>query len=162
MYDPEDTSVIDDSPDLERTRSFELVHKYQEEKQQKGDGKKEVDTDVHTVDLDVLLQRLNTDRENVRELFKIFVIMKNQVLIVYLRGPNKLSPPPTVPSLVKFLEHLVGGFSALLWVGAILCFAGYALDNTDQSNVSSPASVLCVHTRTNQRNEHSSCTWVLC
>ena len=46
MYtDPEeDTSVVDDSPDLERTRSFELVHKYQEEKQEKGEGKKEVDT----------------------------------------------------------------------------------------------------------------------
>uniref|UniRef100_A0A8C8SWL2 Sodium/potassium-transporting ATPase subunit alpha-2 n=1 Tax=Pelusios castaneus TaxID=367368 RepID=A0A8C8SWL2_9SAUR len=40
-------------------------------------------------------------------------------------GPNALTPPPTTPEWVKFCRQLFGGFSILLWIGAILCFLAY-------------------------------------
>uniref|UniRef100_A0A8D3BTS8 Sodium/potassium-transporting ATPase subunit alpha n=1 Tax=Scophthalmus maximus TaxID=52904 RepID=A0A8D3BTS8_SCOMX len=42
-------------------------------------------------------------------------------------GPNTLTPPPTTPEWVKFCRQLFGGFSILLWIGAILCFLAYAI-----------------------------------
>uniref|UniRef100_A0A670YV81 Sodium/potassium-transporting ATPase subunit alpha n=1 Tax=Pseudonaja textilis TaxID=8673 RepID=A0A670YV81_PSETE len=42
-------------------------------------------------------------------------------------GPNALTPPPTIPEWVKFCRQLFGGFSILLWIGAILCFLAYSI-----------------------------------
>uniref|UniRef100_A0A665XDB8 Sodium/potassium-transporting ATPase subunit alpha n=1 Tax=Echeneis naucrates TaxID=173247 RepID=A0A665XDB8_ECHNA len=42
-------------------------------------------------------------------------------------GPNSLTPPPTTPEWVKFCRQLFGGFSILLWIGAILCFLAYSI-----------------------------------
>jgi len=42
-------------------------------------------------------------------------------------GPNQLSPPKTTPEWVKFCKQLFGGFSVLLWLGAILCFVAYSI-----------------------------------
>merc|ERR1719507_1585533 len=42
-------------------------------------------------------------------------------------GPNALSPPPTRPEWVKFLQALFGGFAMLLWLGAVLCFIAYSI-----------------------------------
>merc|ERR1711962_1778693 len=42
-------------------------------------------------------------------------------------GPNALTPPKTVPEWVKFCKNLFGGFSLLLWVGAVLCFLAYGI-----------------------------------
>nr|XP_020664733.1 sodium/potassium-transporting ATPase subunit alpha-2-like [Pogona vitticeps] len=42
-------------------------------------------------------------------------------------GPNALTPPPTTPEWVKFCRQLFGGFSILLWIGAILCFLAYTI-----------------------------------
>lgn len=42
-------------------------------------------------------------------------------------GPNALTPPPTTPEWVKFCRQLFGGFSMLLWIGAILCFLAYGI-----------------------------------
>ena len=45
-------------------------------------------------------------------------------------GPNQLSPPKTIPEWVKFCKQLFGGFSLLLWLGAILCFVAYSIQAT--------------------------------
>jgi len=42
-------------------------------------------------------------------------------------GPNELSPPKTIPEWVKFCKQLFGGFSLLLWLGAILCFIAWSI-----------------------------------
>merc|ERR1712038_1849798 len=42
-------------------------------------------------------------------------------------GPNALTPPPTTPEWVKFLQCLFGDFALLLWLGAILCFIAYSI-----------------------------------
>lgn len=44
-------------------------------------------------------------------------------------GPNALSPPPTTPEWKIFLGHMVGGFSTLLWIGAILCFVAFGIES---------------------------------
>uniref|UniRef100_A0A4W4FZU8 Sodium/potassium-transporting ATPase subunit alpha n=1 Tax=Electrophorus electricus TaxID=8005 RepID=A0A4W4FZU8_ELEEL len=61
-------------------------------------------------------------------------------------GPNALTPPPTTPEWVKFCKQLFGGFSILLWIGAILCFFAYSIqvaseDEPVNDNVS--VALLC-------------------
>eukprot|EP00656_Telonema_subtile_P001048 TRINITY_DN104_c0_g1_i1.p1 TRINITY_DN104_c0_g1~~TRINITY_DN104_c0_g1_i1.p1 ORF type:complete len:1548 (+),score=502.27 TRINITY_DN104_c0_g1_i1:107-4750(+) len=43
-------------------------------------------------------------------------------------GENRLTPPEKLPEWLKFILHLVGGFSLLLWAGSILCFAVFAIN----------------------------------
>ncbi|CAM9220448.1 unnamed protein product, partial [Ectocarpus fasciculatus] len=43
-------------------------------------------------------------------------------------GPNALTPPARKPIWLRFLLHLVGGFSLLLWAGSVLCFIVYGID----------------------------------
>lgn len=45
-------------------------------------------------------------------------------------GPNALTPPKTTPEWVKFCKQLFGGFSLLLWIGAILCYLAYSIQFT--------------------------------
>ena len=40
-------------------------------------------------------------------------------------GPNALTPPKQTPKWIKFCKNLFGGFSLLLWGGAILYFTAY-------------------------------------
>uniref|UniRef100_A0A7N6A8F6 Sodium/potassium-transporting ATPase subunit alpha n=1 Tax=Anabas testudineus TaxID=64144 RepID=A0A7N6A8F6_ANATE len=42
-------------------------------------------------------------------------------------GQNVLTPPPTTPEWVKFCRQLFGGFSILLWIGALLCFLAFSI-----------------------------------
>ena len=44
-------------------------------------------------------------------------------------GPNVLSPPKQTPEIVKFLKQLFLGFSALLWISALLCFVAYGIQD---------------------------------
>lgn len=86
--------------------------------------KKEVTIDEHKITLEELIDRYQTDierglsNEKARELLE-----KN--------GPNSLTPPPEVPEWVKFAKLLFGGFSALLWVAAILCLIAYGAQTAD-------------------------------
>lgn len=64
-------------------------------------------------------------------------------------GPNCLTPPKTTPEWVKFCKTLFGGFSMLLWIGAILCFIAYGIqagtyDDPPGDNVSVLLSLLLV------------------
>lgn len=51
-------------------------------------------------------------------------------------GPNQLSPPKTIPEWVKFCKQLFGGFSILLWIGAILCFVAYSIQTSTSEDPS--------------------------
>ncbi|ETE62182.1 Potassium-transporting ATPase alpha chain 2, partial [Ophiophagus hannah] len=42
-------------------------------------------------------------------------------------GPNALTPPKSTPEIIKFLKQMIGGFSILLWVGAILCWIAFGI-----------------------------------
>jgi sodium/potassium-transporting ATPase subunit alpha len=84
------------------------------------DLKQELDMDEHSVSLDELFSRLSVDpsqgltHEDARRRLE-------------RDGPNALTPPKTTPEWVKFCKQLFGGFSLLLWIGAVLCFIAYSI-----------------------------------
>jgi sodium/potassium-transporting ATPase subunit alpha len=82
----------------------------------------EAATDLHLVDLDILCKRFNTS----------LLHGKTEAaarLDLEMNGPNRLTPPAQTPEWVKFCKHLFGGFSLLLWCGALLCFASYGIQS---------------------------------
>merc|ERR1712170_387 len=87
------------------------------------DLKKELELDVHKVDLDVLCKRFGT---NVAD---GLTTAQAQAGIAE-HGLNQLTPPPTTPEWVKFCQNLFSGFACLLWLGAILCFIAYSIQAT--------------------------------
>ncbi|KAG7231818.1 hypothetical protein INR49_010315 [Caranx melampygus] len=84
------------------------------------DLKKEVPITEHKMSVEEVCRKYNTD---------IVQGLTNAKAAEYLArdGPNALTPPPTTPEWVKFCRQLFGGFSILLWIGAILCFLAYAI-----------------------------------
>jgi len=82
--------------------------------------KQEVDMDDHMIPLEECVQRYQTSLENglTKQLAK-------ELLAKY--GPNQLTPPKQTSEWVKFAAQLFGGFSLLLWIGAILCFVAYSI-----------------------------------
>ncbi|XP_068179554.1 sodium/potassium-transporting ATPase subunit alpha-3b isoform X2 [Antennarius striatus] len=84
------------------------------------DLKKEVPITEHKMSVEEVCRKFQTD---------IVQGLTNAKAAEYLvrDGPNALTPPPTTPEWVKFCRQLFGGFSILLWIGAILCFLAYAI-----------------------------------
>ncbi|ESO04495.1 hypothetical protein HELRODRAFT_135885, partial [Helobdella robusta] len=82
--------------------------------------KKELEMDEHKLPLNELVDKLGTDTEKGLTTQRAREILERD-------GPNQLTPPKTTPEWVKFCKQLFGGFSILLWVGAILCFVAYSI-----------------------------------
>ncbi|XP_059201281.1 sodium/potassium-transporting ATPase subunit alpha-2-like [Centropristis striata] len=82
--------------------------------------KKEVSLDDHKITLDDLGKRYGVDLTRGLTIARAAEILARD-------GPNALTPPPTTPEWVKFCRQLFGGFSILLWIGAILCFLAYTI-----------------------------------
>uniref|UniRef100_A0A674NSW4 Sodium/potassium-transporting ATPase subunit alpha n=1 Tax=Takifugu rubripes TaxID=31033 RepID=A0A674NSW4_TAKRU len=85
-----------------------------------------------TKDMDDLKKEVpiphNTTVDSLQNLFHLQGLTNARAAEFLLRdGPNALTPPPTTPEWVKFCRQLFGGFSILLWIGAILCFLAYAI-----------------------------------
>ncbi|XP_056648179.1 sodium/potassium-transporting ATPase subunit alpha-like [Diorhabda sublineata] len=77
--------------------------------------RKEVITDHHTIQLNDLCRKLQTDKEN-------GLTPEQAAHVLQKTGPNQLTPSHKVPEYIKFIKTLTQGFSLLLWIGAILCF----------------------------------------
>uniref|UniRef100_A0A8D0HLC2 Sodium/potassium-transporting ATPase subunit alpha n=1 Tax=Sphenodon punctatus TaxID=8508 RepID=A0A8D0HLC2_SPHPU len=82
--------------------------------------KKEVSMEDHKLSLDELHRKYGTDLSRGLTPTRAAEILARD-------GPNALTPPPTTPEWVKFCRQLFGGFSLLLWIGAILCFLAYGI-----------------------------------
>ncbi|NWY07783.1 AT1A2 ATPase, partial [Nothoprocta ornata] len=82
--------------------------------------KKEVNLDDHKLSLDELGRKYQVDLSRGLTSARAAEILAQD-------GPNALTPPPTTPEWVKFCRQLFGGFSILLWIGAILCFLAYGI-----------------------------------
>ncbi|XP_070597971.1 sodium/potassium-transporting ATPase subunit alpha-1 [Erythrolamprus reginae] len=82
--------------------------------------KKEVALDDHKLSLDELHRKYGTDLSRGLSAARATEILARD-------GPNALTPPPTTPEWVKFCRQLFGGFSLLLWIGALLCFLAYGI-----------------------------------
>ncbi|XP_032820582.1 sodium/potassium-transporting ATPase subunit alpha-3 isoform X2 [Petromyzon marinus] len=91
-----------------------------EKKNNMDDLKKEVSLTEHKMSVEEVCCKNGTDP--VQGLTNV-----RAAEILARDGPNALTPPPTTPEWVKFCKQLFGGFSLLLWVGAILCFLAYGI-----------------------------------
>ncbi|KAJ3441746.1 sodium/potassium-transporting atpase subunit alpha [Anaeramoeba flamelloides] len=133
------------SPLFQRTRSWEVAHKYQETRQKINrlnqlrmknksldpeiqDDLERLKIDEHTLDLDVLVRRLNTDLE--KGLTEESAIEKLEFL-----GPNILTQPKRRTKIITFLRQFFGGFSILLLLGSMLGGLGYILGPKEKDNL---------------------------
>ena len=87
------------------------------------DLKKELELDVHKIELNDLLKRFGTDYAN-------GLTTKQAEAGIEQYGLNQLTPPPTTPEGIKCCPNLFSGFACLLWLGAILCFIAYSIQAT--------------------------------
>ncbi|XP_063797932.1 potassium-transporting ATPase alpha chain 2-like [Pseudophryne corroboree] len=101
-------------------------------KKQKGkkvdDLKQELDLDDHKLDIQDLESKYETS------LLKGLTRAKAAEILVR-DGPNELTPPKGTPEIVKFLKQMIGGFSLLLWAGAILCWIAYGVQYSQDNNI---------------------------
>ncbi|KAE8588561.1 hypothetical protein XENTR_v10022613 [Xenopus tropicalis] len=82
--------------------------------------KKEVAMDDHKLSMEEIGRKYGTDLAKGLTNARAAEVLAQD-------GPNALTPPPTTPEWVKFCRQLFGGFSILLWIGAILCFLAYGI-----------------------------------
>ncbi|KAM9039184.1 sodium/potassium-transporting ATPase subunit alpha-3 isoform 2-T2 [Sarcophilus harrisii] len=94
--------------------------KANKERRDMDDLKKEVAMTEHKMSVEEVCRKYNTDCVQGLTHSKAQEILARD-------GPNALTPPPTTPEWVKFCRQLFGGFSILLWIGAILCFLAYGI-----------------------------------
>ena len=87
------------------------------------DLKKELEVDVHKISADEVYRRFGTNPQTGLTAAQAKANLERD-------GPNALTPPPTTPEWVKFLQALFGGFAMLLWLGAVLCFIAYSIQAT--------------------------------
>jgi len=93
----------------------------QQKKEDKLDNlKQELDLDDHKIPIEELFRRLQTNPDTGLTSAKARENFERD-------GPNALTPPKQTPEWIKFCKNLFGGFSLLLWVGAILCFIAYSI-----------------------------------
>jgi sodium/potassium-transporting ATPase subunit alpha len=79
--------------------------------------------DEHIIPIEDLFARLDSNAETGLTTAKAKRILERD-------GPNALTPPKQTSEWIKFAKQLFGGFALLLWIGSILCFFAYAIDNT--------------------------------
>jgi len=89
-------------------------------KEEMADLKRELEMTEHSKDLNELMSEYETTVEKGLTKAKAASNLERD-------GPNALTPPKQTPEWVKFCKQLFGGFSMLLWVGAILCFFAYGI-----------------------------------
>ncbi|XP_022668604.1 sodium/potassium-transporting ATPase subunit alpha-like isoform X3 [Varroa jacobsoni] len=85
--------------------------------------KQEVEMDEHKIALEDLYARLGTNPTTGLTSQRAREVLERD-------GPNALTPPKKTPEWVKFCKNLFGGFSLLLWIGAVLCFIAYSIQAT--------------------------------
>ncbi|XP_014681144.1 PREDICTED: sodium/potassium-transporting ATPase subunit alpha-B-like [Priapulus caudatus] len=91
-----------------------------QEKENLDELKKELDMDEHQIPMEELFDRLGADLHRGHTTQRAQEITERD-------GPNSLTPPKRTPEWVKFCSQLFGGFSTLLWIGAILCYVAYSI-----------------------------------
>ncbi|XP_022167518.1 sodium/potassium-transporting ATPase subunit alpha isoform X3 [Myzus persicae] len=118
----DDNKTVDGKPKTRRKAPSSISTKYSHA-ENLDELKQDPFLDYHKVPLDELYQRFGTHpgtglthakaRENLER-----------------DGPNTLTPPITTPEWIKFAKQIFGGFSVLLWCGALLCFLAHTAETS--------------------------------
>ncbi|XP_076857838.1 sodium/potassium-transporting ATPase subunit alpha-1b isoform X2 [Brachyhypopomus gauderio] len=106
--------------DYEVAATSEQGVKKKKKEKNMDDLKKEVDLDDHKLSPEELERKYGSDLNRGLTHARAEEILARD-------GPNALSPPPVTPEWVKFCKQMFGGFSLLLWTGAVLCFFAYGI-----------------------------------
>jgi len=122
------TQFQEHSEKVARSRRLLSKHKKKGDSAELKELKKEVEMDEHIISVEELCDRLNTNT-------KTGLTSSQHSKQLAEDGPNRLTPPKQTPAWVKFFQQLFGGFALLLWVGAILCFIAYGIDQTTAENL---------------------------
>lgn len=112
---------------LVEKKEAEAMSKQKGGKKDMDDLKKELEMTEHKCTLEELCVQLGTNLTK-------GLTAKQAADYLARDGPNALTPPKTTPEWIKFCKNLFGGFSTLLWIGAILCFFSYALESSGNEN----------------------------
>jgi sodium/potassium-transporting ATPase subunit alpha len=99
-------------------------------KSKMDDLKREVEMDEHKIPMEALVQRYGTSTT-------VGLTTQRAKEILERDGRNELTPPKMTPEWIKFCKQLFGGFSMLLWLGAILCYLAYAIQASSYDDVPS-------------------------
>lgn len=90
--------------------------------------KKEVVTDCHTIPLEDLCRRFDTNPE--RGISKKLAADR-----LIQNGPNALTPSRQDPECIKFIKLITQGFSLLLWIGTVLCFIAVFIEYINKNKI---------------------------
>ncbi|XP_063167558.1 potassium-transporting ATPase alpha chain 2 [Candoia aspera] len=118
------------SIEVSGTKDLDGAYKGDEkEKDLKGDKKKDKKTEDLKKELDLDDHKLSI--QELEEKYGTSIIKgltsARAAEILARDGPNALTPPKSTPEIIKFLKQMIGGFSILLWVGAILCWIAFGI-----------------------------------
>ncbi|XP_033027947.1 potassium-transporting ATPase alpha chain 2 isoform X2 [Lacerta agilis] len=89
-------------------------------KKNTDDLKKELDLDDHKLSIEELEDKYGTSITKGLPSSRAAEVLARD-------GPNALTPPKSTPEIIKFLKQMIGGFSILLWLGAILCWIAFGI-----------------------------------
>ncbi|KAM9255743.1 potassium-transporting ATPase alpha chain 2 [Cariama cristata] len=114
--------------DLEKTEIGDEEEKYKDlkgnkKKKKTEDLKKELDLDDHKLSTSELEEKYGTSINKGLSSAKAAEILARD-------GPNSLTPAKATPEIVKFLKQMVGGFSILLWIGAVFSWISFGIQFT--------------------------------
>ncbi|XP_045105773.1 sodium/potassium-transporting ATPase subunit alpha-like isoform X1 [Portunus trituberculatus] len=116
---PDDNRTVKGDP---KSKKKNVKGKRKGEKEKDMDNlKQELELDEHKVPIEELFQRLSVNPDTGLTQAEARRRLERD-------GPNALTPPKQTPEWVKFCKNLFGGFSLLLWIGAILCFIAYSIE----------------------------------
>ncbi|VTJ82386.1 Hypothetical predicted protein [Marmota monax] len=135
-----DITQTDQGDDKEKYKGLKNDHLELKKSHQKEGLKKELDLDDHKLNDKELEQKYGTNisrddhKLNDKELEQKYGTNISRGLssiraaeLLARDGLNALTPPKQTPEIIKFLKQMVGGFSILLWIGAILCWIAYGI-----------------------------------
>ncbi|KAM4651189.1 potassium-transporting ATPase alpha chain 2 [Discoglossus pictus] len=134
---PDDYQVeIDGAKDVDNSNTGNVKEKHKDRKKKnkkKGkhveDLKQELELEDHKLDIQELEEKYKTS------LLKGLTSATAAEVLVR-DGPNALTPPKGTPEIVKFCKQMIGGFSLLLWAGAILCWIAYGIQYSQDNSIS--------------------------
>ncbi|VVC37998.1 Hypothetical protein CINCED_3A017786 [Cinara cedri] len=118
----DDNKTVDGKPKTRRKAPSSISTKYSHA-ENLDELKQDPYLDYHKISLDELYQRFGTHPETGLTHAKARENLERD-------GPNTLTPPITTPEWIKFTKQIFGGFSVLLWCGALLCFLAHAAETS--------------------------------
>ncbi|XP_040287020.1 potassium-transporting ATPase alpha chain 2 [Bufo bufo] len=122
----------------EKDLGLEVQKKKEKKQKKKKEGKKlddlkqELDLEDHKLSIEELEAKFGTSLKGLTSARAAEILERD--------GPNTLTPPKGTPEIIKFMKQMIGGFSLLLWAGALLCWIAYGIvyaqdPNTPRDNL---------------------------